>query len=365
MNPIVVIGAGPGGSVAAALLARGGLPTLLVEQTRFPRDKVCGECVSAMGWEVLARIGVTNELKSAGAVELTRTQLHSADGRVAELVLPRAMWGISRAVMDSVLLDAARAAGAEVRMPARCERIELGHTPRMRIREITTNEVTSVVANCVVLADGKSALMPPRPRSTGDLGIKAHFIDVQAEANAIALFGVDGHYGGVAPIEGGRWNVAFSMPRPRVEKVRDLDELFATVLMENATLAACFRNARRVSEWLASPLPRFGVRRRWPAGVIPIGNAAAALEPVGGEGMGLAMRSAELAAEEIIRSIRTNSPVRQDALRRRFCALWGTRRLACRAAALWVSSPELCGQGLDWLGGSNQLSRLALSLVGK
>ena len=49
LAPIVVIGAGPAGSVAAALLARAGLDVILIEQHRFPRDKVCGECLSALG----------------------------------------------------------------------------------------------------------------------------------------------------------------------------------------------------------------------------------------------------------------------------------------------------------------------------
>ena len=61
-----------------------------------------------------------------------------------------------------------------------------------------------------------------------------------------------------------------------------------------------FRQAQRDSEWLASPLPRFAFARPWPGGIIPLGNAAAAIEPVGGEGMGLAMRSAEMAATMLL-----------------------------------------------------------------
>jgi 2-polyprenyl-6-methoxyphenol hydroxylase-like FAD-dependent oxidoreductase len=109
----------------------------------------------------------------------------------------------------------------------------------------------------------------------------------------LKLFGVTGHYVGVAPIEDGRSNVAFSVPAKRLEAFRgDLDALWRQLLTENPTLAERFGGAERVSDWLASPLPRFAIQRRWPEGVIPLGNAAAALEPIGGEGMGLAMRSA-------------------------------------------------------------------------
>ena len=107
-----------------------------------------------------------------------------------------------------------------------------------------------------------------------------------------------GSYGGLAAIEGDRWNAAFSVPAARLKQHRgDVDALFAEIARENPMLAARLAPRERVGEWLASPLPRFSVRRTWPPAVIPVGNAAAALEPIGGEGMGLAMRSAELAAQ--------------------------------------------------------------------
>src|SRR5205085_2139760 len=82
--------------------------------------------------------------------------------------------------------------------------------------------------------------------------------------------------------------------------------------------------------------PRFAVRKHWQARVIPLGNAAAALEPVGGEGMGLALCSAELAAEMLLSR-------RQDVsgLRVAYERLWRARRFGCRAAAVAVSDPRL------------------------
>ena len=96
-------------------------------------------------------------------------------------------------------------------------------------------------------------------------------------------------------------------------------------------LAERLDKARRVGDWLASPLPRFGIAREWPANVIPIGNAAAALEPIGGEGMGLAMRSGELAAIALDHAHRSASPLPVTRLRSEFARLWQKRRFACRA----------------------------------
>src|SRR5687768_10624908 len=121
---VVVIGAGPAGSVAAMLLARRGWDVTLVEQHRFPRDKVCGECLSALGMEVLDRHGLGAPVRDAGAVPLATSSAFSAGGRSLQLTLPSPMWGLSREVFDGLLLDAAREAGVLVRQPARCEAVE-------------------------------------------------------------------------------------------------------------------------------------------------------------------------------------------------------------------------------------------------
>ena len=61
MPDVVIIGAGPAGSIAAIILARAGIDVVLIEQHRFPRDKVCGECLSALGIDVLRRLRLSRQ----------------------------------------------------------------------------------------------------------------------------------------------------------------------------------------------------------------------------------------------------------------------------------------------------------------
>jgi 2-polyprenyl-6-methoxyphenol hydroxylase-like FAD-dependent oxidoreductase len=337
MPSAVIIGGGPAGSTAAILLARSGWAITLVEQHRFPRDKVCGECLSALGAEVLGRLGLFDDARALGAVRLGRTLLHAPDGTCVDAKLPRPMWGVSRIALDGLMLDAAANAGARLRQPARCESIKLGERPCVRVRDLVTNAVESLDADYVLLADGKSALLdgsPPPP--SGDLGIKAHFHNVDGPRDAVELFGLTGCYGGLAPIEGGRWNAAFSVPASRVRRHGgNLSRLFAELLTENSTLRHRLANAHQLRDWLASPLPRFPVRARWPQRVIPLGNAAAAIEPIGGEGMGLAMRSAEIAAARVSGSFTA------DVVRGHYRRLWRSRSVGCRAGALAAGSPRL------------------------
>jgi menaquinone-9 beta-reductase len=351
-DPAFIIGAGPAGSLAAILLARAGRRVTLVEQHRFPRDKVCGECISALGVAILRRHGLLQRLHTAGARDLTGAHVHAADGASALLNLPAPMLALSRAALDTTLLEAAVEAGADVLLPYRCESVTDG---TVRLRNLVPNDVSDHRASHVLVADGKSALLKPTHPPTNDIGLKAHLADVDLPPDAIHLFGLAGHYVGLARVEGGRWNLAASVPRQRLT---DFDVLFETMRRDNPTLARATRDARRVSGWLASPLPRFAVRAGWATNVAPLGNAAAAIEPIGGEGMGLALRSAELAVEELL----SPSPDPQRLLRS-YQKLWRLRRPACRLAALWLSSPQLSGATVPLLDAGEALPRLALSLL--
>jgi flavin-dependent dehydrogenase len=360
MPDVTIIGAGPAGSIAAILLSRRGSDVTLIEASRFPRDKVCGECLSAVGYDVLARMGLAQAFLVLGAVELTRTAIHAPSDRSLRLELPTPMWGLSRRVLDTWLLNIARDAGAAVRQPVRCEQIQTTTRLSVRVRDLADNSVDTLHPSYVLLADGKASFANDSPAPTGDFGIKAHFENVDGPRDTIELFGVRGSYGGLAAIENGRWNAAFSVPAGRLKQHRgDVESLFAEITSENRTLARRLSHARRVGHWLAAPLPRFAVRRRWDERVIPIGNAAAALEPVGGEGMGLAMRSAELAAEMLL----TGTPD-WASLRQTYERLWNRRRFGCRAAAIAVSTRGL-SRVLVRRGMPRLATRTALRLTGK
>lgn len=363
----IIIGAGPAGSVAAMLLAKAGWHVTLLEQHRFPRDKVCGECLSSLGIDVLKRLELDAVLRGYGAIPLLYTHLHAASGESVTLPLPKPMWGISRHVLDQVLLLEAARLGVQIRQPARCEKLgEVEGRPVLTIRDLVTNHVETLSPDWVVLADGKSALLDDSPLPTKDFGLKAHFKNVNGPDDSIELFGALGTYGGLAPIEANRWNIAFSVP---VELLRaqagDLEMVFERLVGENKTLRSRLADADRVSPFLASPLPRFGVRRIWPSGVVPVGNAAAALEPIGGEGMGLAVRSAEMAAEHLLRAWRTGTPFDRAELVTEYQRLWRTRRAACRAAAKVVSSGRFAGLAMRLLQRGERTGKFALALMGK
>jgi flavin-dependent dehydrogenase len=363
---VAVIGAGPAGSVAAIVLARRGWRVTLLEQHRFPRDKVCGECLSALGIEVLMRLGLAEAIASLGPVRLRRSIFVPPSGQSLTFALPREMWGLPRSVLDERLATAARNARVSVLEQHRCEHVGAGVCPTIQVRDLRTNEVRVISPHYVIVADGKAAFGEDRPEGTGEFGLKAHFVNLDAPADAILLLGVRGHYVGVARVGHDTWNVAMSVPQARLRACDgDGDRVLDLMKGENAGLAGIFRCARRAGDWLAAPLPRFGVAKRWPRRVIPVGNAAAALEPIGGEGMGLAMRSAELAGEALDDAARRDGEPDVVALRAAYNALWRTRSRACRATAWAISSPAVAERAVDLALASDAIARVGMKLVGK
>ncbi len=110
----LVVGAGPAGSIAALVLARGGARVALVDKARFPRDKACGDLVGPRGIQTLADLGVAVDGPRVGDMEVI--------GPSGRRVLLRATPGLTypghavvarRARMDADLQEMAVAAGAE------------------------------------------------------------------------------------------------------------------------------------------------------------------------------------------------------------------------------------------------------------
>ena len=115
-EPIHVLGGGPAGSAAALAALRHGArdaPVRVIEKSRLPRHKVCGEFFSPEIGPELDQLGAWSAFLAAGPARVRRTVLHFGT-RQKSSRLPEAAYGLSRYAFDRILLDQARAAGAEL-----------------------------------------------------------------------------------------------------------------------------------------------------------------------------------------------------------------------------------------------------------
>src|SRR3954453_3025652 len=118
-HPVIIAGAGPAGSTLAIRLRRLGLPVTLIERYKFPREKLCGEFISPECLSHFDELGVIDEMLESGGDRIFETIFYEIGGR--SITVPSSWFAgkdfalsLSRARMDDVLLNAAKASGVKV-----------------------------------------------------------------------------------------------------------------------------------------------------------------------------------------------------------------------------------------------------------
>jgi len=281
---VICVGGSVAGATTAALLAGRGLSVTVLEPAEFPREKACGEGILPPGRAVLERLGV----RPPGATEIHGIR-YRAGRRSADLPFPRGTGlAVRRTALDTALLDLAVRSGAEV-VRARALGISPGRvrTDRGEFR-----------ARVLVGADGGNSLFHRElglevRRRTGRYGLSTHVRGLEAAPDLVEVVFFPQGEVYVAPVGDGVVLTAFLLERGSGVGPDDLPGLLREVFGDRA------RRARSAGEvHAASPLART-VRPIAGEGWLLVGDSAGSLDPVTGEGMSLALRSAEVAASSI------------------------------------------------------------------
>ncbi|HSD65922.1 MAG TPA: NAD(P)/FAD-dependent oxidoreductase [Vicinamibacteria bacterium] len=304
---VVVVGGGPAGSAVAAFLARRGNDVLLLEAARFPRDKVCGEGVSPEAWRLLDAMGASDAVRALSPHPLRGMQLVSPDGtafRGEYRGHERTGFALRRLALDGALLDAARRAGAEVREATRVTRLLRGE---VGVEADNGGDPRAVRARVVVGADGRRSIVA---RSLGLLrenprmrrfAVRGYWDGMEALGFVGEMHVGGGGYCGVAPLGPARANVAFVLDRREMKPAAGgLERFYREQLRRRwPRLADRLDHARLLEPPRAIGPLALDCRTVAAPGVVLVGDAAGFYDPFTGEGVTLALRTAELAAEAV------------------------------------------------------------------
>ena len=316
----VVVGAGPAGCATASLLAQRGHDVVLIDAAHFPRDKVCGEGISPEAWRLLDAIGATDRVCALLPRPLLGMRLVSPDGTAFEgryRGRERPGFAVRRLDLDAALLAAARDAGAEVREGVRATglRLENGAVTGVGVDDGRAERVLE--GRVVVAADGRRSVVARglgllrEHRTLRRFAVRGYWEGMDALGDTGEMHVGGGGYCGVAPLTATAANVAFVLPAHEMAAAAgDVEAFYRDALR---------RRWPRLHERLAAArlcgTPRaigpLALECRGVAapGAVLVGDAAGFYDPFTGEGVTLALRTAELAAEAIDTALRSAGPV--------------------------------------------------------
>jgi flavin-dependent dehydrogenase len=286
MERILVIGGGPAGSAAAIAAVSEGASVRVVERSRHPKHKVCGEFLSPQVLHMLELLGAADfaDLKPA-TIRKCRLQFGNREKRWK---LTEHALGLSRFELDRLLIDKAAALGATV---CRGESAAAGQESGESVRTI--------------LAAGRMGASRQPVRL---FGFKAHFEGPSDDA--VELFFSRQGYVGVSPIENGWTNVCGMASEPALHQHGfHMDEYVAAF----QPLAERLRPLRRRMEWLlAGPLSFSPAASADPAErVYPAGDALGFVDPFTGSGILNALFTGRLAGRNAARAVSSQDHIRE------------------------------------------------------
>ena len=312
---VLVVGAGPAGSVASLVLARAGASVALLDKAQFPRDKACGDFIGPRGLQVLTDL----EVREPPGLDVGDMVVVGPTGRRVVLpcfngvTYPGRARAMTRSVFDDALRTAALDAGA-VAYVGRADR-PLRSGGDIEGFTVSDGDGEELRADFVIGADGAtshvghSAGLVEGSRVLWGFAVRC-YVDQHVDLPAITLWETTRWhafpgYGWIFPSPGGVANIGVGIGTLADRQVGAgavrvlpayLDHLVELGLLDRAAVSTL---PHRLGGWL-----KMGMVGTTPAAgrVLLVGDAAGLVNPLQGEGIAQAMTSGRSAAEAILNS---------------------------------------------------------------
>jgi menaquinone-9 beta-reductase len=350
---VIVAGAGPAGALAATILARRGARVLLMDRARFPRPKLCGDTLNPGALRQLQphiplslienrSLPIAGMVLTGPHVEVRGTYPDGQQGRA-----------LSRSVLDSLLLDHATAAGAEVQEKVAVQAPHVDER-RGRVAGVVVKRANGTrgvhEAHLVIAADGRESRLarasglahhPAHPRRWA---IGGYFEGVDGLTSRGEMHVRAGYYVGVAPLPDALTNVCLVITRQGRERRWNnpgamlQDYVGADPRLRHRFTRARLLGAPQVLGPMAVEVSAPGV-----PGMLLAGDAAGFIDPITGDGLRFALAGAAMAAEvaEDMLGGRLDMTRAVEVLRARRRAMFVAKWRFNRAVRALVSRPAL------------------------
>lgn len=382
--PVIVVGAGPAGSVLAGLLAKRGIETLLLDKAVFPREKICGDYLSPGTVKLLDRLDLLDLVRSAGAQRLSGMTVTSPDGTTFTAEFPNITTtngnrpfalSLPRTILDSLLLNWARYLGAQCVEGLRVTDLvwENGHV--CGVTGIGPTGQETYRGQVVVGADGRDSVVARRlglhqPHPTlRRMAMVAYYEGVSELTDHGMILVSDRSYCILNPIGERLINGSIVVDQGIVQDWKgQLDALFDRTLHAFPLALSALRDTERRGPIRCLGPLAFRSSHRAKAGALLIGDAAGFYDPFTGEGVGHALHSAQLAADVIASAFAQGNggltATRLEQFDRRQRKAWKSRQRLRAALQAIIRRPRAANAVARFLSRRQPLADLLLGVIG-
>lgn len=332
MLDLLIIGAGPAGSAAAIEATRAGLTSVTIDKATFPRDKCCGDGLTTGALRHLEALGLDPATVPSWQ-PVSDVNVAGPSGRVRVFPLPKRSGQFAaiarRSELDAALVARAKDAGADIRQGVELVGLRIDEDSEGPFAEATiaSGGVEELLrARDVIAADGmwstsRKLLDIRLPDYRGDWhAFRQYFTNVSSTASRelYVWFEPDLLPGYVwsFPLADGSANVGFGIQRDTGHKIQEMKALWPDILARPHIAEILGPNATPEGPHKAWPIPaRLGDVPLIHGPVMWVGDAAAATDPMTGEGIGQAIETGRLAVECLVANQKEAGAAYEKALR--------------------------------------------------
>jgi flavin-dependent dehydrogenase len=313
---VLVIGGGPSGSTAAALLAERGIDVVLLEKEHHPRFHV-GESLLPRNMQVLDRLGVRDRVAAMGVHKPGAEFVLDETGQSTKFDFGNSLnkrytfaYQVRRAQFDEMLFETARERGARALMGMRVTDVSLGAGGvGTRVTAVDDGGQAHVFMPRFVLdASGRDTFMANRLRTkesnkdNNTAAVFAHFRGVETRTGDlegyITVHLVDDGWFWMIPLPNGVMSVGFVGTQAAFKQRRGtMVEFFEQRLRASPMVSARMIRAERIGDVEAAGNYSYRARAAHGDGYMMIGDAFAFLDPIFSSGVLLAMTTGERGAD--------------------------------------------------------------------
>jgi len=376
---IIIIGGGPAGASAALFLEKMGYHIALLDQSRFPRDKVCGEFISPAADAILSELEVLDAIEAVKPKRLKGVALSAYESSWLQVDYPPSADGanmtslsVERSTLDNLMLDRVRSSGIQLMEGFKVVDFLFENDRVHGVRGYDETKTDfKINAKMVIDAGGRNSISLRRLHlrkdfsDQGKIALAAHWEGAKIPGDYCYMHVSHPGYTGIAPVGNNRANVVLVVAKKCLAG-ENIDKFFKKIVLKNILRREILGVGKPVEKTRVINSLAYSVKTPKCGGLLLVGDATGFIDPFTGEGIYLSLRSSQLASR-VVKSAFDRSDFSKKQLKtydRMRKKEFNKKVILSKVLQRLIYSPSMCVRIVEMLANQKELSSILVGAIG-